>query len=80
MCKQALSKNIGKLCLVYIDLTLKLVIRWTLDETHSCFTAPEENIPNCYSVTFMPAPFLEFRYLNDVTKVKKGILFSIYHS
>ena len=39
----------------------------------------EEKSPNCYSVTFMPAPSLEFRYLNDVAKVKKGIVFSISH-
>ena len=56
------------------------LIRWTLDETQSYYTAPKENIPKCYSVTFMPAPFLEFRYLNDVTKVKKGISFYICHS
>ena len=78
--KIKLSLKIEENHIWYIDLTLKLVIRWTLDETHSYYTAPEENIPNCYSVTFMPAPSLEFRYLNDVAKVKKGIVFSISHS
>ena len=35
--------------------------------------------PNCYSVTFMPAPFLEFRYLDGVTKVKTIIIFTLPH-
>ena len=61
----------------YIDLTLKLVARWALDETQSYYTEAEENIPKCYSVTFMPAPFLEFRYLDGVTKVKTSNIFTL---